>query len=104
MYLGRIVEAGDVDEIFKRPKHPYTKLLMASTPGADASVIHFYPKGSMPSPIDRPKGCVFANRCPVASSRCHLEVPTLTKLSDNHACACFEQKAFEALQASEGEA
>ncbi len=104
MYLGRIVEAGDVDEIFKRPKHPYTKLLMASTPGADASVIHFYPKGSMPSPIDRPKGCVFANRCPVASSRCHLEVPTLTKLSDNQACACFEQKAFEALQASEGEA
>ena len=93
-----------MDEIFKHPKHPYTQLLMASTPGADASVIRFYPKGSMPSPIDRPKGCVFANRCPVAATRCHLEVPTLTKLSDNHACACFEQKAFEALQASEGEA
>ncbi len=104
MYLGRIVESGDVDEIFKHPKHPYTQLLMASTPGADASVIRFYPKGSMPSPIDRPKGCVFANRCPIAATRCHLEVPTLTKLSDNHACACFEQKAFGALQASEGEA
>jgi len=104
MYLGRIVESGDVDEIFKHPKHPYTQLLMASTPGADARVIRFYPKGSMPSPIDRPKGCVFANRCPVAATRCHLEVPALTKLSDNHACACFEQKAFEALQASEGEA
>lgn len=104
MYLGRIVESGDVDEIFKHPKHPYTQLLMASTPGADASVIRFYPKGSMPSPIDRPKGCVFANRCPVAATRCHLEVPTLTKLSDNHACAYFEQKAFGALQASEGEA
>ena len=58
MYLGRIVESGDVDEIFKHPKHPYTQLLMASTPGADARVIRFYPKGSMPSPIDRPKGCV----------------------------------------------
>lgn len=104
MYLGRIVESGDVDEIFKHPKHPYTQLLMASTPGADARVIRFYPKGSMPSPIDRPKGCVFANRCPIAATRCHLEVPTLTKLSDNHACACFEQKAFGALQASEGEA
>lgn len=104
MYLGRIVESGDVDEIFNRPKHPYTRLLMASTPGADASIIHFYPKGSMPSPIERPKGCVFANRCPVASTRCHLEVPSLTKLTDNHACACFEQKAFEALQANEGEA
>lgn len=104
MYLGRIVEVGEVDEIFKHPKHPYTKLLMASTPGADASVIRFYPKGSMPSPIDRPKGCVFANRCPVASSRCRLEVPALSKLSDNHACACFEQQAFEALQASQGEA
>ncbi len=104
MYLGRIVETGDVDVIFKNPKHPYTKLLMASTPGADASVIRFYPKGSMPSPIDRPKGCVFANRCPVAASRCHLEVPPLTKLNDNHSCACFEQKAFEALQINEGEA
>ena len=104
MYLGRIVESGDVDEIFKHPKHPYTQLLMASTPGADARVIRFYPKGSMPSPIDRPKGCVFANRCPGATTRCHLEVPALTKRSDNHACACFEQKAFEALQASEGEA
>ena len=98
MYLGRIVESGDVDEIFKHPKHPYTQLLMASTPGADASVIRFYPKGSMPSPIDRPKGCVFANRCPVAATRCHLEVPTLTKLSDNHACACFEQKAVYLIQ------
>ena len=71
MYLGRIVEMGDVDEIFKRPKHPYTKLLMASTPGADALVMRFYPKGAMPSPIERPKGGVFANRCPVASARCH---------------------------------
>ena len=104
MYLGRIVESGDVDEIFKHPKHPYTQLLMASTPGADARVIRFYPKGSMPSPIDRPKGCVFANRCPVATTRCHLEVPALTKLSDNHACACVEQIAFVALKASEGEA
>ena len=104
MYLGRIVESGDVDEIFKHPKHPYTQLLMASTPGADASVIRFSPKGSMPSPIDRPNVCVFANRCLVAPPRCTLQVPPFTNLSDTHSFACFEQKAFEALQASEGEA
>ena len=103
MYLGRMVEMGNVDDIFKSPKHPYTKLLMASTPGADASIVKFYPKGSMPSPIDRPKGCVFANRCPVATSRCKLEVPELIKDDKGHACACFEKEAFEKLSARQGD-
>ncbi len=92
MYLGRMVETGDVDEVFHRPLHPYSKLLTASTPGADASVIRIYPKGSMPSPIDRPAGCVFANRCPLAQSRCLKEVPKLTAvegMGEGRAVACF---------------
>ena len=101
MYLGRIVEMGDVQDIFQHPKHPYTRLLMASTPGADSSVIRFYPKGSMPSPIDRPKGCVFANRCPLASDRCREQVPELVKGEDGHAVACFSDKTVDQLQAQE---
>lgn len=95
MYLGRIVEMGEIDQVFKHPKHPYTKLLMASTPGADSSIIEFYPKGSMPSPIDRPKGCVFANRCPMRSSRCLEDNPPLLKDKNGHAVACFSSKTIE---------
>ena len=101
MYLGRIVEMGDVQDIFQHPKHPYTRLLMASTPGADSQVIRFYPKGSMPSPIDRPKGCVFANRCPLATDRCRVEVPALVKEENGHAVACFADKTVDQLQAQE---
>ena len=79
--------AGDVDDVFHRPLHPYSKLLTASTPGADASVIRIYPKGSMPSPIDRPAGCVFANRCPLAHDRCLKEVPKLEPVPADAAAA-----------------
>lgn len=90
MYLGRIVESGPVDDIFRRPLHPYTRLLMASTPGADASIVRHYPKGAMPSPIDRPKGCVFAGRCPLATEKCLRRMPNLTTSPSGHAVACFE--------------
>ncbi|WP_295476916.1 ABC transporter ATP-binding protein [uncultured Sutterella sp.] len=94
MYLGRIVETGPVDEVFHHPKHPYTRLLLASTPGAADQVIRFYPKGVMPSPMDRPAGCVFANRCPVAAERCRRDVPELEPVADGHACACFVKHSF----------
>lgn len=90
MYLGRIVETGKTDDVFHRPLHPYTRLLLASTPGADASVVHFYPKGAMPSPIDRPEGCVFANRCPLATERCTREVPELAEVKgEERRIACW---------------
>ena len=94
MYLGRIVESGTVEAVFSRPLHPYTKLLMASTPGADAHVVRYYPKGAMPSPIDRPKGCVFASRCPLAEARCRTDVPPLRDDGSGHLSACFSGPSF----------
>ena len=90
MYLGRIVETGSVEEIFRRPVHPYTRLLTACTPGANGQVVNFYPKGAMPSPMNRPKGCVFANRCPLAGARCQSEVPPLQEVLPGRCAACFE--------------
>lgn len=90
MYLGRIVETGSVEEVFRRPVHPYTRLLTACTPGANGQVVNFYPKGAMPSPMNRPKGCVFANRCPLASARCQSEVPPLQEVLPGRCAACFE--------------
>ena len=90
MYLGRIVETGSVEEVFRRPVHPYTRLLTACTPGANGQVVNFYPKGAMPSPMNRPKGCVFANRCPLAGARCQSEVPPLQEVLPGRCAACFE--------------
>ena len=90
MYLGRIVETGSVEEVFRRPVHPYTRLLTACTPGANGQVVNFYPKGAMPSPMNRPKGCVFANRCPLVGARCQSEVPPLQEVLPGRCAACFE--------------
>ena len=90
MYLGRIVETCSVEEVFRRPVHPYTRLLTACTPGANGQVVNFYPKGAMPSPMNRPKGCVFANRCPLAGARCQSEVPPLQEVLPGRCAACFE--------------
>ena len=78
MYLGRIVEMGDARELFLRPRHPYTQMLLEAVPDVstrgrpDAEIA-----GEIPSPIDPPPGCAFHPRCPLASDRCRQEVPPL---------------------------
>ena len=68
MYLGRIVEKGPVNEILKNPKHPYTKGLLEALPDINNLDAPLQPiPGSIPSPLDRPSGCVFRTRCPHAS-------------------------------------
>jgi len=90
MYLGRIIEQGPVREVIRTPAHPYTKGLLAALPDLhdlDAPLIPV--PGDIPSPLERPPGCVFNTRCSVAlSGRCQTEVPHFTSLSSVHQVAC----------------
>ncbi len=84
MYLGRIVEYGPRDGVFRQPKHPYTRALLASTPVLSASARRERAvlKGELPSPLNPPSGCAFHKRCPHAIDRCRVEVPLLEPLGD----------------------
>ena len=94
MYLGRIVEMADSDELFDNPLHPYTQALLAAVPVPDPRVEarrEFRPaKGEIPSPINPPSGCVFHPRCPVAVEGCKKTRPTLRELRPRHWVACSE--------------
>ena len=94
MYLGRIVELADCDELFDNPLHPYTQALLAAVPVPDPSVEagrRFRPvKGEVPSPINPPSGCVFHPRCPIAVERCKQIRPELRELRPGHWVACSE--------------
>ncbi len=90
MYLGRIVEHTDKVTIFAQPLHPYTQALMAAVPVADPSVRRDkkHVMGDVPSPIDRPAGCHFHPRCPMAQPRCRVEEPLLREIQPGHRVAC----------------
>jgi oligopeptide/dipeptide ABC transporter ATP-binding protein len=90
MYLGRIVEYTDKATIFNKPLHPYTKALMAAVPVADPTVRRDkkHVMGDVPSPINRPSGCHFHPRCPVAEPRCRTEEPALRAVQPGHVVAC----------------
>ena len=82
MYLGRAAEAGPREEIFARPRHPYTRALLSATPVADPrrKKERIVLTGELPSPIDPPSGCAFHPRCPIAVERCKSERPALRPL------------------------
>jgi oligopeptide/dipeptide ABC transporter ATP-binding protein len=82
MYLGRIVEHGDVREVLEHPVHPYTKALLAAVPVPDARRrrTRYRIGGDIPSLVDLPPGCRFAPRCPFVIDRCREEYPPLTKV------------------------
>jgi oligopeptide transport system ATP-binding protein len=94
MYLGRIVELADCNELFENPLHPYTQALLAAVPVPDPSVEAqrtFRPvKGEVPSPINPPPGCVFHPRCPIAVEQCKQVRPELRELRSGHWVACSE--------------
>jgi dipeptide transport system ATP-binding protein len=97
MYLGKIVEYGPKSEIFRQPKHPYTRALLASTPmlrsGArrERSAL----AGELPSPLKPPNGCAFHMRCPYAVERCRVDVPVLERLG-NAEVACHRATELNA--------
>lgn len=89
MYLGRLVEQGSVEEIFARPAHPYTRMLMAAIPQFGTPAIAREPiRGEAPSPLAPPPGCAFAPRCPYAKPLCHQTMPPAHNLSANHQLEC----------------
>ncbi|MGL5735128.1 MAG: ABC transporter ATP-binding protein [Beijerinckiaceae bacterium] len=101
MYAGRIVEKGPALDIFENPQHPYTIGLMGSLPslGHRMGRLAAVP-GSVPPPSQWPKGCRFSTRCPFADAHCRASVPPLSKMSDNHAVACFKAPIENAMELS----
>jgi peptide/nickel transport system ATP-binding protein len=92
MYMGKEVEDAPVQEIFKNPKHPYTKGLLASVPRlGGGSLQKIVPiEGSVPGLSDMPRGCLFHPRCPAfIRGKCDVEIPGLYKTGDNHIVRCF---------------
>ena len=90
MYLGRIVEQGDPDQLLVEPAHPYTQALVSAIPIAAAARRRprLILKGDPPNPVDRPAGCSFHPRCPAATARCLVDIPALKPLPDGRLVAC----------------
>ena len=90
MYLGKIVELASKDELFKNPKHPYTKALLSAILIPDPQFLRerIILKGDTPNPIDLPKGCRFNSRCPYKMDICTIEEPELIDDSNEHYVSC----------------
>ena len=92
MYLGRPVEQGPKDSIFRKPLHPYTRALLASTPSVEKKRERMVLTGELPSPLNPPAGCAFHTRCPFARERCHAERPLLRKVGDRDVACHFAEE------------
>jgi len=92
MYLGNLVETGTVRQVINSPAHPYTRGLLNSLPKLDDLEAPLTPvPGDIPSPLDRPSGCVFHTRCVESGAieeKCRIEIPVYTSDSANHQVAC----------------
>ena len=90
MYLGKLVEIADCDELFANPAHPYTRALLSAIPIADPrhKKKRIILEGDVPTPINPPSGCRFHTRCPAVYKRCKIESPKLTEVAPNHFAAC----------------
>jgi peptide/nickel transport system ATP-binding protein len=94
MYLGRIVEAGAVDEVLSAPQHPYTRALLTAVPMIDPAMRREFIrlKGDLPSPVNPPAGCFFHPRCTQALPDCRTTYPESTQLSPTRAVHCHLYK------------
>lgn len=89
MYLGKIVEIGATDQVFKFPQHPYTRALLSAVPSFDKKDSNIILKGDLPSPTDLPTGCKFHTRCQYCMEKCKEEEPELKTFYEQHRVACF---------------
>jgi len=94
MYLGKLVELAECDELFDNPLNPYTQALLESVPIPDPEIErqreHRVIQGEVPSPMNPPSGCVFHPRCPKAVENCKEEIPDLREIKPGHWVACTE--------------
>ncbi|MEE2753249.1 MAG: oligopeptide/dipeptide ABC transporter ATP-binding protein [Candidatus Latescibacterota bacterium] len=90
MFLGQIMELTDSRELFKSPRHPYTKALLSAIPIPDprAKRTHEILQGDVPDPADSPVGCKFSGRCPLTEKRCFHEEPELKEVTPGHYVRC----------------
>jgi len=91
MYLGSVVERGRASEVFADPQHPYTQALLSAQLPADpaATVERHRLTGEIPSPVDLPRGCLFASRCPIVHDACREGRPTTRTITPTHGAACI---------------
>jgi len=95
MYLGKLVEVAPTGELFKQPLHPYTQALLAAIPAVGDGATSIFDdtarllEGELPNPIDLPRGCRFASRCPHRMARCDEAEPALREAAPGHAVACY---------------
>jgi peptide/nickel transport system ATP-binding protein len=99
MYAGRIAEIAPVDDLFARPRHPYTALLLAAVPRLDLEPKQMLAtiEGKVPAAVDFGCGCRFADRCPLAGDRCRVERPPLIELARGHSATCWHTDRLAAL-------
>jgi peptide/nickel transport system ATP-binding protein len=93
MYLGKIMEVGEGDDLYHSPKHPYTRALLDAAPVPDPVIERSRQRtilqGELPSPLNPPSGCVFSTRCPIRVDRCQTGVPPLQQLDNGRGVACI---------------
>ena len=93
MYLGRIVEIGESEDVISNPMHPYTQSLISAIPIPDPETARTKQRipleGDVPSPLKMPSGCPFRPRCRFATERCAQECPSLTEVAPGHRIACW---------------
>ena len=90
MYLGRMVEQGETEEVYRHPTHPYTQALLSAIPKRDPSEdkVRIHLDGDVPNPADPPKGCPFHDRCPKCMEICKEELPVTREVSPGHFVSC----------------
>jgi len=96
LYLGKMAEVGDLREVYSKPLHPYTQVLLAAVPIPDPHQrrTEEMPKGEIPNPINPPSGCRFHPRCSIAKEICSQEEPEMRELLPNHKVACHFAEQF----------
>ena len=94
MYLGRLVELADADEIYDHPLHPYSKALISAVPMPDPNTAKTNKRivlsGDIPSPLNAPSGCPFRTRCQFATEKCAQSMPEFKEYKPGHFVACHK--------------